>query len=135
MSAKYCWNFLLLIASKIQSYDSMLMQDGALGRIVECAQEEISRYGILQINWPSFSPDLNPLESVWDQVRAYIGHYPGECGSGQRQLSRILEIVKQAWNSVTPDQLLHLIIRISGRFQEVVDAYEGHIFFQFFQML
>lgn len=40
------------------------------------------------------SPDFNPIESVWGQVKTYIdGHQPEEFASEQRSPNRLHEIV------------------------------------------
>ena len=82
------------------------MQDGAPSHISRRIREEMSRLGVHPIVWPSFSPDLNPIESVWDQMKTYIDdHYPEQYASTQISPSRLREIVTEAWDSISPSQL------------------------------
>ena len=40
------------------------MQDGALGHAAGDTKAELVSRGIIVIEWPPFSPDLNPIERV-----------------------------------------------------------------------
>ena len=120
----YSQKILPLIANKLQSERSLVfMQDGAPSHTARRTREEMSRYGIQPIVWPSFSPDLNPIESVWDQMKTYIdNHYPEVYACSQRSSNRLRDIVEEAWNSITSDQLLRLLRSMSTRCQAVIDA-------------
>lgn len=126
---KYSQKILPLIASKLQSESSLVfMQDGAPSHTARHTREQISRYGIQPIFWPSFSPDLNPIESVWDQMKTYIDdHYPEAYAHSQRSSNRLRDIVEEAWNSITSDQLLRLLRSMPTRCQAVIDADGGPI--------
>jgi transposase len=40
-------------------------------------QVDLNERGIYPIFWPAFSPDLNPIATVWDRMKDYIErHYP-----------------------------------------------------------
>lgn len=46
--------------------DLILMQDGAPGHAAAETQENLRERGIVVMEWPPFSPDLNPIESCWN---------------------------------------------------------------------
>ena len=126
---KYNQKILPLIANKLRSERSLVfMQDGAPSHTARRTREEMSRYGIQPIVWPSFSPDLNPVESAWDQMKTYIDdHYPEAYARSQRSSNRQRDIVEEAWNSITSDQLLRLLRSMLTRSQAVIDADGGPI--------
>ena len=54
-----------------------LMQDGALGHRAGATFKELRSRGIYRIEWPPFSPDLNPIERVWHIMKDYLqDNYP-----------------------------------------------------------
>ena len=128
-AVKYSQKILPKVADKLQSDSSLVfMQDGAPSHTARRTREEMSRLGIHPIDRPSFSPDLNPIESVWDQMKTYIdNHYPEVYACSQRSSNRLRDIVEEAWNSITSDQLLRLLRSIPARFQAVIDADGGPI--------
>lgn len=102
---------MLLIAGKIQSNRSLaLTQNGVPSYTLGHTQEALHRHRVQQIYWLSFSHNLNPKESVRDQMKACIeDHYPKGHGSEQRQLPRPHEIVTEVWNFITSNKLHHFI--------------------------
>ncbi|KAF1936528.1 hypothetical protein EJ02DRAFT_358894 [Clathrospora elynae] len=51
------------------------MHDNAPGQAAAYTVEELAERGIHPIFWPAFSPDLNPIEAVWNRMKGYIGRY------------------------------------------------------------
>ena len=43
-----------------------LMQDGAPRHAAGDTQVDLKERGIIPIFWPAFSPNLNPIETVWN---------------------------------------------------------------------
>jgi len=76
------------------------------------------------IFWLAFSPDLNPIEAVWDRMKDYIKrHYP-EYHCSHDKLRRV---VKEAWEAVGADKLLALMREMPARCEAVIDVQGGYI--------
>lgn len=51
---------------------------------------------------PANSPDLNPIETLWDEIKDYIeSNYPEVYWS----YKRLREAVKEAWESITTERI------------------------------
>jgi len=75
--------------------------------------------GIRTIFWPPYSPDLNPIETLWDQMKDYIMKYYGGRNMCYDQLRGA---VRKAWNAITQEDLNTLINEIGVCCQAVIDA-------------
>jgi hypothetical protein len=98
----------------------------ATGEFRDTAKEtqgDLNERGIYPIFWRAFSPDLNPIETVWDRMKDYIKrHYP-EYHSSHDKLRRV---VKEAWEAVRADELLALVREMPARCEAVIDAQGGY---------
>ena len=102
------------------------MQDNAPAHAFEVKREELKQWNISPIFWPPNSPDLNPIENVWDMMKGYIQlNYPSLGGGKQRTHDALRSIVKEAWDSVSSADLVRLIKSMPARSQAVVDADGG----------
>lgn len=50
-----------------------VMQDGAPSHRNLLTLDELHERGIYPIDWPPYSPDLNPIEQIWDWMKDWIG--------------------------------------------------------------
>jgi transposase len=82
------------------------MQDGAPGHSAAYTINELQQRGIDPIFWPAYSPDLNPIEQLWNQMKDYIElHYPDLPAGRQRTYDEFRRIVREAWDSIGEDVL------------------------------
>jgi transposase len=103
------------------------MQDGAPGQSAAFTIDELRDRGITPIFWPAFSPDLNPIEAVWKKMKDWIElHHPDLPAGKQRTYNQLREIVREAWESITTEDLRELIESMRARCQAVIDAEGGH---------
>ena len=109
----------------IQQQDSwlQLMQDGA-GHASQNTIHDLAKCGIYPISWPAFSPDLNPIEMVWNWMKDWIQErYPED---HQLSYDALREVVRAAWEAVPESFLSGLIESMQARCQAVIDAEGGH---------
>jgi len=94
------------------------MQNNAPGHRGKKTQAEIQRRKMSKIIWPPYSPDLNPIEKIWDWMKDYIENVFPE----QMTYPQLRAAVQEAWDSITADQLKELIDSMHDRYQAVIDA-------------
>lgn len=100
------------------------MQDNASSHAGRRTQEVLRQLGIHPIFWPAFSPDLNPIESLWDLIKDWItGKYIMEDLKNYKTLRKALS---EAWQSIGQAQLDHLIESMPARCAAVIAAKGEH---------
>ncbi len=105
--------------------DLFFMQNNAFEHAVKYTREKLKDKDIRVIAWPSYSPDLNLIEAVWNIMKNWIQkHYDDQ---NKLFYNTLRTAVKEAWDAVTSEQLDELINSMSARCQAVINADEKHI--------
>ena len=101
-----------------------VMQDNAPAHASAITMSELRERSITTINWPPFSPDLNPIEHVWGSMKDYIQYHDTRLDGGrQRSHDELREIVREAWDDATkPEKLEKLNRSIHRRYEAVIRA-------------
>ncbi|CAJ2665171.1 unnamed protein product [Trifolium pratense] len=88
-SENYCQKIVPLIDGMVSMRPWLsVMQDNAPPHAAARTMEEMGDRVITPISWPPNSPDLNPIEAVWDNMKNYIQlNYPS-LGSGRKTIPR-----------------------------------------------
>uniref|UniRef100_A0A8C5PF25 Transposase n=1 Tax=Leptobrachium leishanense TaxID=445787 RepID=A0A8C5PF25_9ANUR len=68
------------------------------------------------IQWPSQSPDLNPIEHVFHLLKTKL---KGKCLKNQQELKTV---AVEAWQSITRDETQRLVMSMRSRLQAVIDC-------------
>jgi transposase len=106
----------------LQYPDLSFQQDNAKGHSSSFAKQVLASIGIYPIFWPAFSPDLNPIETIWNDMKEYIQvQYP----KYHRSYKRLRAAVQEAWESITIERIRELIREMPERCQAVIDARGG----------
>lgn len=103
-----------------------LMEDGASPHRAAHSQNARDRYGILSLPWPASSPDLNPIESLWHQVKSHISKLPLEDRPSTIEGMKLC--IKRTWAYLSHDHLFtqDLVASMPERIQAVIAANGGH---------
>ncbi|GFX04678.1 transposable element Tc1 transposase [Trichonephila clavipes] len=77
--------------------------------------------GVQKRDWPSQSPDLNPLEHLWDELERRFGSQPKRPSSLQALTSAVMD----AWKAIPMVIYQKLVESLSKRVQAVIHAKGG----------
>ena len=97
----YCERIVPLIYGWIRLYPYLqFMQDGAPGHAAGVTKDELRERGIITIYWPPYSPDLNPIETIWNWMKDWIEERYGDINHSYDNLR---QYVKEAWEAITEE--------------------------------
>jgi DDE superfamily endonuclease len=99
----------------------IFMQDNALGHAAKETIALIASLAIRRFEWPPYSPDLTPIETVWKYIKEFLQKKYGDLKF--KSYDDLKAKVTEAWEAVvTPGLLKELIESMPARMQAVIDA-------------
>jgi transposase len=103
----------------------IIMQDSAPSHRNILTIEELRNRGLYIIEWPPYSPDLNPIEQVWDWMKEWIGQSYLLLQDRKLSYDQLRQAVKAAWDALPTSFLEKQIDLMQARCQAVIDAQGG----------
>ncbi|RWA09641.1 hypothetical protein EKO27_g5442 [Xylaria grammica] len=127
--ASYCEHIIPVVHDWIQQNEAngvrlTYMQDNAPGHRAKGTVDELATRGIQTLQWPPLSPDLNPIETVWNWMKDYIQEHYGHIANPKYEVLRAW--VTEAWNAVPELFLTQLLEDMQRRCKEVIQAEGGY---------
>ncbi|KAH0603170.1 uncharacterized protein H6S33_008174 [Morchella sextelata] len=98
------------------------MEDNAPAHKAIINQQHRDYYNIPSLVWPACSPDLNPIENIWNLLKNRINmRSPHPKGVDEMRVA-----ITDEWNRITEDELLECIDTMPERIAAVIEADGGH---------
>ncbi|GFT79311.1 transposable element Tcb2 transposase [Trichonephila clavipes] len=102
------------------SPDFIFMDDNDRPHRTLAVEELLESEDITRMDWPAYSPDLNPIEHVWDALRRRITarlHHP-------ENTQHLKQVLIEEW-VLLPQEMLHQLVLSMRRWCEVTIAVRG----------
>ena len=102
--------------------DILFQQDNDPKHTCKKAQEWFKNHGFTLLQWPAQSPDLNPIEHLWEHVKRRLGGYELPPGG----MLELWERVEAEWDKIPAEVCQNLIESMPRRVEAVLEAKGGH---------
>uniref|UniRef100_A0AAZ3P8U8 Transposase n=1 Tax=Oncorhynchus tshawytscha TaxID=74940 RepID=A0AAZ3P8U8_ONCTS len=99
----------------------LLMQDNAR-HVAGVCQQFLQEEGIDAMDWPARSPDLNPIEHIWDIMSRSIH----QRHVAPQTVQELADALVQVWEEIPQETIRHLIRSMPWHCREVIQARGGH---------
>ncbi|KAI3368394.1 hypothetical protein L3Q82_008100 [Scortum barcoo] len=83
----------------------LLMQDNARPHVAGVCQQFLQDEGIDAMDWPARSPDLNPIEHIWDIMSRSIH----QRHVAPQTVQELADALVQVWEEIPQETIRHLI--------------------------
>ncbi|GFW66952.1 transposable element Tcb2 transposase [Trichonephila clavipes] len=123
---RYCEEVLLPHVQLFRSAigpDFIFMDDNARPHRTLAVEELLESEDITRMDWPAYSPDLNPIEHVWDALErrttALLHHL--------KNTQKLKQMLIEEW-ALLPQEMLHqLALSMRRRYEATIVVRGGHI--------
>ncbi len=102
--------------------DVLIVEDGASAHRFGFTNKAHATLGIQQLPHPASSPDLNPIEPLWNVVKERIWGIPGAHSS----ISKLTAAVHQVWGELTAEDVEKHTLSMQARVDAVKAANGWH---------
>lgn len=96
-------------------------QDNARPHVARVTREFLDEQEIQTMPWPPYSPDLNPIEHLWDELGRRV------MARGPITRAGLIRMLHEEWGAIPQETIRTLIRSMRRRCVACVDAQGGHI--------
>lgn len=99
-----------------------LMHDNARPHIAAINLQWLQTHNVQVLPWPAQSPDLNPIEHVWDMLKRRV---LADIENIHTNVD-LFRCLQRHWNAIPQEEIDHLIMSMSRRCRAVLNARGGN---------
>ena len=110
------------VLPNINRQRQLFQQDNARPHTARVTMAFLANENINVLPWPSKSPDLNPIEHLWDQLDRRVRQRQ----QVPRTLRELAAALQEEWRRIPQERIQRLIRSVPRRVQAVIRARGGH---------
>jgi transposase len=114
------WNYLYGSPYRMEL---KFQQDGGAGHNAKATLAYMADRGVIPIFHCPFSPDLSPIEALWDRMKDILAALHPEV---HRSSPRLRAAVKEAWDLITEIEVRDLVHTMHQRCLDVIEAHGAY---------
>lgn len=99
----------------------LFQQDNARPHTAKLTKRFLTENHVRVVDWPAQSPDLNPIENVWHELKRMVQRNPNKLAN----LTELDTQVLQAWGNVPPEFCRRLVDSMPRRIAACIAAAGG----------
>lgn len=100
----------------------ILMHDNARCHTARITQHFLREVDLRTMNWPALSPDLNPIEHLWDELKRRVRAR----NVAPSSLDELKAALLEEWEGIPQDTIKKLIRSMKNRLRAVIRARGGN---------
>lgn len=100
----------------------ILQQDNARPHTARITTAYLQQHNVEVLPWPAYSPDLSPIEHLWDQ----LGRRVSRRAPSPTNRQELVAALQEEWQNIPQDNLRRLVRSMRRRCQACVQANGGH---------
>lgn len=100
----------------------VLMHDNARPHIANIVQRYLEDVEIRTLVWPARSPDINPIEHLWDNLKRRLRRRPAL----PETLQDLQAALREEWNLIGQEEVADLIRSMPRRMRDIIRARGGN---------
>ncbi len=106
----------------LKKRDVIFQHDNDPKHTAKMTRECIERLEFATLDWPSQSPDLNPMEHIWVELKKRVANREVP----HRNIQELWDTVQEEWENIGLDTCMNLIESMPRRIASVIEAKGGH---------
>lgn len=106
----------------VRRHNVTFQQDNARPHTARICTAFITQENIPTLPWPAFSPDLSPIEHLWDVLDRRIRNREPQPGN----IPQLLQALQEEWEAIPQNQIRRLVNSMRRRIAAVIQARGGH---------
>ena len=106
----------------LRQHQCQFQDDNARPHRARIVQEFLRQNNVVRIEWPARSPDMSPIEHVWD----ILGRRVRSRTPRPRTLHELAAALQDEWRRIPQQQITRGVRSMRRRCQAVYAAYGGH---------